>query len=97
MPGKRSGRARTRWETLKTVLASVVTRTQQWTLVPKRLGKQAVALAQNAMAALLSEDSPAELGRQARQRFWAAFHDACAALPQEASNWRLPILLPTPA
>lgn len=95
MPGKRSGRARTRWETVKTVLASVVTRTQQWMLVPKRLGKQAVALAQDAMAALLNEDSPTELGRQARQRFWAAFHEACAVMPQETSNWRLPI--PPPA
>lgn len=64
-------------------------------LLLKRLGKQAVALTQDAMAALLNEDSPAELGRQARQRFWAAFHEACAVLQQDASNWRLPI--PPPA
>lgn len=94
-PGKRAGRSRTRWETVTTVLASVVTRTQQWSLVPKRLGKQAVELAQKAWAELLNAGSPAALGRQALQHFWAVFHEACAVLPQETSNWRLPI--PPPA
>lgn len=96
-PGKRSGKTRTRWQTVKTVLASVVTRTQQWMLVPKHLGKQAVAVAQKAMAALLNEGSPAALGRLAVQHFWAMFHEACAALQNELMDWRLPIPPPVSA
>lgn len=96
-PGKRPGKARTRWQTVKTLLASVVTRTQQWRLVPKCRAKQAVALAQAAMAALLNEGSLAELGRQARQRFWTQLHEACAALPDELKDSQQAISPPASA
>ncbi len=82
--GKRAGRSRTVWKTVKTVLAEVVTRTQEWSLAPKARQAEAIAAAEAAYMADMTADSPGELGKAAVRVFWSTFHKAMEALQKRA-------------
>ncbi len=64
----------------QTVVASVVTRTQEWMLVKADRLSQALEQATAAMAERLQQGSPAELGQRALQHFWNVFHDVRLAM-----------------
>lgn len=67
-------------KTAQTVVASVVTRTQEWMLVKADRISQAVEHAIAAMDERLRQGTAAELGQRALQHFWNVFHDARMAL-----------------
>lgn len=75
-PGKRAGRPRTVWKTVKSVLAQVVTRTQTWSLVPKARQAVAIAAAEAAFMADLYASAPALAGHGKRHE-----RGGCAATP----------------
>ena len=84
-----------RSKTEQTVVASVVTRNEQWLLVKADRISQAVEQATAAMAERLRQGTPAELGERAVRQFWNAFHDARTAMSTDDSAPALPE--PTPA
>lgn len=64
----------------QTVVASVVTRTQEWMLVRADQLSQAIEHATAAMANLVRQGTPEALGERALQHFWSVFHDARMAM-----------------
>lgn len=90
-------KTRTRWLTVETVRASVITRTQSWTLTPISRVAQAIARAKDAFVARAQQNSPAELGVRAIRRFWATFHDACAGFTHDVAEQPLLAFVPVQA
>lgn len=72
--------ARSGWRSVKTVIASVITRVGDWTLAQKKNEASAIKLAEARMNIDLMADSPVEYGRKARGLFWNAMAAARAML-----------------
>lgn len=72
--------ARSGWRSVKTVVASVVTRVGDWTLAQQRNEASAIKLAEARMNIDVMADSPVEYGRQARGLFWNALWAAKSVL-----------------
>ena len=83
------------WRSFTTVLASIKTRSIEWTMAPKKHLAVAVQLAEQRMLAQLNGGRPQVLGALAVRAFWSALWDGVALHGAEPPPESLPWLLAT--